>query len=53
MVPMRRVSVPAARCWIDVCAAHGAWFDRWEVQVVAHALRDREAMQALQLALKS
>jgi Zn-finger nucleic acid-binding protein len=52
MIPMRKVSVPAARCWIDVCPAHGAWFDRWEVQIVADALRDREAMEALRLALE-
>jgi Zn-finger nucleic acid-binding protein len=43
---MRSVLIPAARCWIDVCPAHGAWFDRWEVQIVADAVRDPEAATA-------
>jgi Zn-finger nucleic acid-binding protein len=53
MAPMRRVHVATARCWIDVCGAHGAWFDRWEVQIVADTLKSRQALEALQLALGS
>jgi Zn-finger nucleic acid-binding protein len=49
--PMLPVAVPTARCSIDVCPAHGAWFDRWEAQLVAHTLRDPQAARALRLRL--
>lgn len=50
--PMRRVLVPRARCEIDVCPAHGAWFDRWEIQVIADAMRDEDGAAALRVALR-
>jgi hypothetical protein len=50
--PMLRVPVPSARCAIDVCPAHGAWFDRWEVQIVANVVRDDAAAAALRLSLR-
>jgi Zn-finger nucleic acid-binding protein len=47
--PMVPVAVPSARCTVDVCPAHGAWFDRWEAQLVARTLRDPDAARALRL----
>jgi len=49
---MRAVVVQAARCTIDVCPAHGVWFDRWEVQIVTAAVRDPAMATALRLGLK-
>jgi Zn-finger nucleic acid-binding protein len=34
---MERVHLPGAGCHVDVCAAHGVWFDRWELQSLARA----------------
>jgi len=41
---MARVEVEGA-CVVDACRAHGVWFDRWEVELVADAIRD-EAIAA-------
>ncbi len=38
---MLRTQAPQAGIWIDVCAAHGTWFDRFELGIVMEALRPR------------
>jgi Zn-finger nucleic acid-binding protein len=48
---MTRVQMRAAHIVIDVCSGHGAWFDRWEAQLVAHAIGDPETNAALREAL--
>jgi Zn-finger nucleic acid-binding protein len=53
LTPMVPVAVPSARCTIDVCPAHGVWFDRWEAQLVASTLRDPEAARDLRLRFRS
>jgi Zn-finger nucleic acid-binding protein len=35
---LRRVSAPPTRIQLDVCTAHGTWFDRRELQMVMQAL---------------
>jgi Zn-finger nucleic acid-binding protein len=37
---MTRIPIPDAKCEIDLCRVHGAWFDRWEAQSVARAVAD-------------
>ena len=36
---MTPVRVERARCIVDVCRAHGVWFDRWEAQGIADAMQ--------------
>lgn len=43
---MRRTQAPGSGIWIDVCAKHGTWFDRYELGVVLEALRPKAAPQA-------
>lgn len=37
LVAMRRVRIESAACEIDVCPAHGSWFDTGELQDVMRA----------------
>jgi Zn-finger nucleic acid-binding protein len=37
LVAMRKVRIESACCEIDVCAAHGTWFDSGELQDVMRA----------------
>jgi Zn-finger nucleic acid-binding protein len=36
---MARVTVASIATTLDVCAAHGVWFDRWELHAVARAAK--------------
>jgi Zn-finger nucleic acid-binding protein len=49
--PLTRTGVPAAHVDVDVCAAHGTWFDRGELERVLvgfeKAKRDREEIRQL------
>lgn len=44
--PMGRTRAPKSGIYIDVCGAHGTWFDRYELGVVMEALRPKAAPQA-------
>jgi Zn-finger nucleic acid-binding protein len=35
---MDRLQIPDALVPIDICRAHGIWFDRWEAQLVAREI---------------
>ena len=49
---MKPVRVERAGCIVDVCAAHGVWFDRWEAHLIADAMSDAEANATLRRALR-
>jgi Zn-finger nucleic acid-binding protein len=50
LVAMRRVRIESAACEIDVCPAHGSWFDTGELQDVMRAYaRIRKAGVLLEL----
>ena len=49
---MTPVRVDRARCIVDVCRAHGVWFDRWEAQSIADAMQDADARETLRRALR-
>ena len=49
---MTPVRVEPARCVVDVCRAHGVWFDRWEAQTIADAMNDSSASETLRNALR-
>jgi len=44
---MPRVHVGRAAIALDICAAHGTWFDRGELETVMEALRPRAALQMI------
>src|SRR5262249_8876737 len=48
---MTPVRVERAGCVVDVCRAHGVWFDRWEAHSIADAVRDAAANATLRRAL--
>ena len=41
--PLRRVDVTGSIHSVDVCDAHGTWFDARELEIVAEALREARA----------
>jgi Zn-finger nucleic acid-binding protein len=49
---LRRVRLTRASCEIDVCAFHGAWFDRWEGRTIARALADPAVQATLRRVLR-
>jgi Zn-finger nucleic acid-binding protein len=48
---MTKVQIRKAHVPVDVCAAHGVWFDRWEAQLVAHVADDPATQATLRVAL--
>ena len=49
---MKPIHVVRARCIVDVCRAHGIWFDRWEAHFIADAMSDAAANATLRDALR-
>lgn len=43
---MQRVAIASAMCEVDVCEAHGTWFDAGELEAVMRAYKNRRARGA-------